>query len=105
MQLYQTQAKEKDLAWERELESDLHLLGDKTLLRQLFSNLLQNALYYTPAGGSVKVKAHRTNSKLIVVEVKDTGIGIPAQKVEHVFKSFEQVNDSFTRKEGGTGKG
>ena len=105
MQLYQTQAKEKDLAWERELESDLHLLGDKTLLRQLFSNLLQNALYYTPAGGSVKVKAHRTNSKLIVVEVKDTGIGIAPEHLDKIFERFWRVDTSRSYQTGKSGLG
>jgi signal transduction histidine kinase len=105
MQLYQTQAKEKDLAWEQELELDLHLLGDKTLLRQLFSNLLQNALYYTPAGGSVKVKAMRTNSKLIVVKVKDTGIGIAPEHLDKIFERFYQVDKSRSYQTGKSGLG
>lgn len=56
MQLYKPQAEAKQLAWQLELEPELFLLGDRLLLTQLFTNLLQNALQYTAAGDSIAVK-------------------------------------------------
>jgi signal transduction histidine kinase len=70
-------------------------------LRQVFFNLLDNALKYTPAGGSVEVRVERGAQ----VTVRDTGIGIPAEHLPHVFDRFYRVDKARTRAEGGTGLG
>lgn len=105
MQIYQPQAKEKNILWEQELESDLYLLGEKTLLGQLFSNLLQNALYYTPTDGSVKVKARRANTNLIIIKVRDTGVGIAPEHLNLIFERFWRVDKSRSYQAGKLGLG
>jgi signal transduction histidine kinase len=105
VQIYQPQAKEKNLLWQAQLEKDLYLLGDETLLRQLFTNLLQNALSYTDAGGSVIIKAESANSKSIVIKVRDTGIGIAPEHLEQIFERFWRVDKSRSYQAGRAGLG
>ena len=77
--------------------------GDPTRLRQVLSNLVSNALKFTSVGGvTVDVEA---GAKGLRINVKDTGIGIPADKVGQLFSKFVQVDASTTRRFGGTGLG
>ena len=78
--------------------------GDPTRIRQILLNLLSNAVKFTP-GGSVSVSAGINEAKQFYMEVKDTGVGIPAEKLEHIFEQFEQADTSTTRQYGGTGLG
>ncbi len=105
MQLYEPQAREKGMIWQEQLEPDLYLWGDEALLRQLFTNLLQNALYYTPGGGSVIVEASRANSKFIVIKVRDTGIGIAPEHLDQIFERFWRVDTSRSYQAGKSGLG
>ena len=105
MQLYEPQARERGLIWQERLEKELHLWGDEALLRQLFTNLLQNALYYTPAGGSVFIEASRANSKSIVIRVRDTGIGIAPEHLDQIFERFWRVDKSRSYQTGKLGLG
>ena len=86
--------------------------GDPTRIRQILTNLLSNAIKFTENGGitiSVKrgAKEKRLNDKRCVLNfsVKDTGIGIPKDKLGRIFDAFEQADTSTTRKYGGTGLG
>ncbi len=84
------------------------LLGDPLRLNQIISNLVNNAIKFTPSGSvSIKVSATKEEDALFAlkVDVIDTGIGIPADKLTDVFKSFTQSSTSTTRKYGGTGLG
>lgn len=84
------------------------LLGDPLRLNQIISNLVNNAIKFTSSGGvQIKVNGKQNEQQIfeLQVEVTDTGIGIPADKLEEVFKSFTQSNTSTTRKYGGTGLG
>ncbi len=78
--------------------------GDPIHLRRVFDNLLSNAIKFTPAGGVVSVRLARTGIRL-VLEVTDTGIGIPPDQLERVFERFYQVDGSTTRRYGGVGLG
>jgi PAS domain S-box-containing protein len=78
--------------------------GDRTRLVQVFSNLLQNAHKYTPQGGSIAVELLRVQSDL-VVQVVDTGIGIPPKMLDEIFDLFAQVHPSDQRARGGLGIG
>ena len=69
----------------------LSVLGDRDRLRQVFANLLSNAAKFTPGEGSVWVKLER-NANFALVSVKDTGIGIPPERLKHVFEMFAQVH-------------
>ncbi len=84
------------------------VVGDPTRLGQVFINLLGNAIKFTEEGQIVlrTVFVSETDDDVdIQFEVSDTGIGIPPEKKEAIFKSFEQVDSSLTRKFGGTGLG
>ncbi|WP_165064960.1 heavy metal sensor histidine kinase [Paludisphaera rhizosphaerae] len=78
--------------------------GDSDLLRQVFDNLIENALKYTPAGGAVTIRGHNDDSRA-VFEVSDTGVGIPADSLPRVFDRFYRVDASRSRRTGGTGLG
>ncbi len=82
------------------------IYGDVTRLRQVVVNLLSNAVKFTADGEIVlDVCPAEDGSELIQFSVKDTGIGIPEDRMNRLFKSFSQVDSSTTRKFGGTGLG
>jgi len=78
--------------------------GDPTRLRQIFNNLIGNANKFTQ-NGSITVRARRSAPNRAWFEIEDTGIGIPKDKLEHIFGTFTQVDASTTRQFGGTGLG
>jgi len=79
------------------------ILGDKIRLQQLFTNLIDNAIKYTPKG-SIQVTLERDNGN-VIVKIKDTGIGIPKEEQENIFKRFYRVDKSRSRETGGVGLG
>jgi signal transduction histidine kinase len=79
-------------------------LADRERLGWVMHQLLDNAIKFTPAGGSVRVVA-ATEARAIRVEVIDTGIGIPPERRQEVFEPFHQLDGSPTRRYGGTGLG
>jgi two-component system heavy metal sensor histidine kinase CusS len=78
--------------------------GDAARLRQVFYNLLDNAIKYTPENGEIEVRLERRGSEAIIV-LRDTGLGIPAEHLPHVFERFYRVDKARSRAEGGTGLG
>jgi heavy metal sensor kinase len=85
-------------------EALLTVRGDEVRLRQVFYNLLDNAIKYTAACGEIEVDLeHRVGEAIIAL--RDTGIGIPAEHLPHVFERFYRVDKARTRAEGGTGLG
>lgn len=108
--LYQPLAGRKALQLTHSLAPALptHVRGDRTRLRQVLSNLLANAVKFTSEGRvdvTVAVR-EREGAKLMVdIAVRDTGIGIPANRLDRLFKAFSQVDSSTTRQFGGTGLG
>jgi signal transduction histidine kinase len=88
----------------RGFEGELPLVQvDAEKLRQIVTNLLSNAAKFT-AAGKIELSAHVGNGQFEVA-VRDTGIGIPADKLEAIFEEFEQADVSSTRVYGGTGLG
>jgi two-component system heavy metal sensor histidine kinase CusS len=85
-------------------EGPVVIAGDEGRLRQVFINVLDNALKYTPEGGSVTVRIGRRGPGALVA-VEDTGIGIPPEHVPKVFDRFYRVDKARSREEGGTGLG
>jgi two-component system sensor histidine kinase/response regulator len=86
------------------------VVGDALRLRQVLINLVSNAVKFTERGeiqvGVVQLRKDRVTGEIeLAFEVRDTGIGIPAEKIDILFKSFSQVDSSTTRKYGGTGLG
>ena len=95
---------EKGLSFQLGQPQDLLLKGDEARLRELFMNLLDNAIIYTPSRGTVSVSLRREGQTAVVV-VKDTGVGIPAEDIPFIFERFYRVDKSRSRAEGGTGLG
>ncbi|MBX6362783.1 MAG: PAS domain S-box protein [Gemmatimonadetes bacterium] len=83
---------------------DLVVLADRDKLEQILLNLLSNAVKFTPAGGHIEVAASRQGDKA-AIRVTDTGVGIPADKLEAVFEPFVQVRPAPSGGPGGTGLG
>jgi PAS domain S-box-containing protein len=104
------QAKEKKISLEYSIDEKLNriLLGDPVRLNQILINLISNAVKFTHRGSiHVNCSIERQQKGLcwVRVEVKDTGIGIPAEKLNTIFESFSQADASVTRKYGGSGLG
>ncbi len=99
------QMEKKGLSWRTEGVADLpDLWTDEGRLEQILLNILGNAVKFTERGG-VTVRGRRGAEDRVVVEVQDTGIGIPASALSHIFEAFRQANGTTTRKYGGTGLG
>lgn len=80
------------------------LVGEPVQLRRLFTNLIENALHYTPSGGVVEIKTSHAGSHLYV-NVQDTGVGIAPEQIEHVFDRFWRADRSRSYHAGGAGLG
>ncbi|HET6203201.1 MAG TPA: ATP-binding protein [Planctomycetota bacterium] len=85
-------------------ERPLTVLGNARRLEQAFANLLENAIKYTPARGSVTARG-RNREREVAVEIEDTGIGIPAASLPRIFERFYRVDAGRSRETGGTGLG
>jgi PAS domain S-box-containing protein len=97
-----------DLAYQLDPEVPHALIGDVTRLRQVLANLLSNAVKFTPSGEVVvRMRATPTADDLVGlhVSVQDTGIGIPDDRMDRLFRAFSQIDASTTRQYGGTGLG
>jgi signal transduction histidine kinase/ActR/RegA family two-component response regulator len=86
------------------IDLETPVLGDRERLHQVVANLLANAVKFTPAGGRVDVRLHRAG-KDVELNVSDTGDGITAEELPHIFDRFHQVDRSSTRRHGGLGLG
>ena len=87
-----------------ESEPGVAVRGDRARLKQVIVNLLDNAIKYTPDGGQVTLRVKREGAHA-VLDVADTGIGIPAEALPHVFERFFRVDGSRSREQGGAGLG
>lgn len=114
IQTFDFQAKEKGIALRLEQDPELPqwTKTDPTRLRQVLSNLLSNAIKFTGSGEVclrvrllAEEREENETSYLLQFEVEDTGIGIPAEKVDTIFEQFTQASSDTTRKYGGTGLG
>src|SRR5690606_1537038 len=103
--LIEPQARSKGIVLDAaDCPSDLTVRADADKLRQIVINLLSNAVKFTDAGGRIDV-ACRPNGDRVYISVRDTGIGIPAERLESIFEPFVQVRADLTRTAEGTGLG
>jgi two-component system phosphate regulon sensor histidine kinase PhoR len=100
-------AKSLSLSLEIDLQDEQTLVcADEEALRQIFDNLIDNAVKYTPEGGRVSVSCRISDdAQAVLVEVSDTGIGIPREDLPRVFERFYRVDKARSRELGGTGLG
>lgn len=105
MRITSSLANEKRIALHIEPDSDKDVVitADRTRLRQVLINLVNNSIKFTNTG-YVSVMTVRDESN-VILKVKDTGVGIPPAELESIFQEFTQVDTSTTRKVGGTGLG
>ena len=96
--------KEKGLSLQLGKTKDLVVNGDEARLRELFMNILGNAIRYTPAHGTISVSLRR-EGQMAIVAITDTGIGIPAEDIPFIFERFYRGDKSRSRAEGGSGLG
>lgn len=101
---YTPQAIAQQLQLSSRGEASILLKADPDLLRQAIVNLISNALKYTPAGGTVELNL-AVQSNYAILEIQDTGIGIPAADLPQVFDRFYRVDTARTRQTGGFGLG
>ncbi len=85
-------------------DSLLYVMGDEEQLLRLFSNLIANGIKYTPPGGEISLIV-KTNNNDVIIEVKDTGIGIAPQEQQAIFDRFYRINSDRSRNTGGAGLG
>jgi two-component system, OmpR family, sensor histidine kinase SenX3 len=100
-------ARKKNIAlqWKRFGKATQYTVqGDETQLTSMFTNLVDNAVKYTPPGGRVEVTGGFEGSE-IVIRVSDTGIGIPEGKLPRIFERFYRVDKARSKETGGTGLG
>jgi len=110
----QASTRKIELVYDIDPAVPLRLIGDANRLRQVLTNLVNNAIKFTPSGSvSIEVALDlssdptllRPRHRMVSIAVRDTGIGIPADRLDRLFKPFSQVDSSITRKYGGTGLG
>ena len=102
--LYKPQAKAKQIELKAKIPNNLWFIGDEAKLARAFTNLIQNAIQYTPARGKIEVSGERLNRELKVT-VADTGIGISPKHLERVFDRLWRADISRSYHKGGSGLG
>ena len=98
-------AEEKEISLQLDCPADLpSILANRQNMEEVFSNLVTNAIKYSPAGATITISATKEN-KYLKIQVTDTGFGIPGEDLEKIFTRFYRVKDSNTRQIQGTGLG
>jgi two-component system phosphate regulon sensor histidine kinase PhoR len=104
--IMELKAREKKLSVEKNIPESLPLLrADRDRMTQIFLNVLDNAVKFTPEGGTVRIEAAETGRDDVVVKIADTGIGIPRDEVVRLGERFYRVDKTRSRELGGTGLG
>jgi heavy metal sensor kinase len=97
-------AEDRNITVTRDPGQPVHVMGDRARLKQVVVNLIDNAVKYTPPGGSVRLKVYKDPGHGII-EVVDTGMGIPPEAVPLVFERFFRVDRERSSGDGGAGLG
>jgi len=106
--IYRAEEKELGLVFQNAIPGELVLKGDPYRLTQVLNNLLSNALKFTQAGHiyiTTAIRERKEDTVIIEIAIRDTGIGISADRIENIFEPFEQADGTISRKYGGTGLG
>lgn len=101
-ELYEALAEDKEQSLTLDIDADVELTGDRDLLFQTLCNLVDNAIKYTPEGGSIELKLKQDN-KACHIDVADSGIGIPEEEQDKVFNRFYRVAKSRSQPGNGLG--
>lgn len=104
MQRLKRRAESRGISLSSDVEKGAYVKGSESLLDEMITNLIDNAIKYTDKGGWAKVSV-KNDENSVVLTVSDNGIGIPEEDKEHVFERFYRVDKSRSRVSGGTGLG
>lgn len=103
--ILEVKAKEKDIHLEfQKASKDLYVFADNSRVKQIFINLINNALAYTQAGDTVKISVEDANEE-VEIKVADTGIGMDEEELPRIFERFYRIDKARSRNSGGTGLG
>ncbi len=102
--ILQEKADQKRMTLQKKISGDTTIEADPHRIKQILINLINNAILYTPEGGSVFVR-FREQVETVILEVEDTGIGISKKELPRVFERFYRVDRARSRNSGGTGLG
>jgi heavy metal sensor kinase len=102
-ELFRSPAEDKDLRLVCDVPGNFNISGDNRMIQRMIANLLDNAIKYTPAGGSVEVTVNTGNNGAVAIAVKDSGSGISENDIPHIFERFYRCDPS--RSEAGIGLG
>ncbi len=106
VRICQDESEQKEVPIHLELTAQKHIVrADPARLRQVFWNLLRNAIKFTPPHGSITIRTHNNSDGLFLASVQDTGIGMEPPALEKVFRPFEQGDSSISGRFGGMGLG
>jgi two-component system phosphate regulon sensor histidine kinase PhoR len=100
----QVKAEAKSITLEKTMPGGLSASAERAAVEQILTNLVENAIKYTPSGGKVSVSAE-TRGQRTRITVADTGPGIPSEHLPRLFERFYRVDDARSRDIGGTGLG
>ncbi|BDG47014.1 MULTISPECIES: HAMP domain-containing sensor histidine kinase [Parageobacillus] len=102
---YEPFLRKKQIALAVELDHDIILEGDADRLEQVVQNLLDNAVRYTPTAGKINIQLRKVNAMSCQLIIRDSGKGVPKEKLAFLGQRFFRADQARTRKEGGTGLG
>ena len=105
VKLFINALKSKQISLTRHIEEDCFTYADKHMINTVVRNLLSNAIKFTPEEGKISLKTAKSANNKILFQITDNGIGIEADKLEHLFNLNIQNNTNGTNKESGTGLG
>ena len=96
---------QRRMAMHIEVDADLTITGDATLIYSIFRNLTDNAIAYAGEDTEIIVRCYRTDPKTAYFSFRDTGLGVPPQHIDRIFERFYRVDEGRSRATGGTGLG
>jgi len=103
--LLSEQLKTKNISYSSNIADNCQIiLADRSQIERVFINLLSNALKFTPQNGKININTNCSN-KIVQIDVKDTGFGIPEEAQEHIFEEFYRVDNTINQEVKGTGLG
>jgi signal transduction histidine kinase len=102
-ELFQSPAEDKDIRLVCDVRGNFGISGDNRMIQRMIANLLDNAIKYTPAGGSIEVTISTGTNDAVAIAVKDTGVGISEKDMPRIFERFYRCDPS--RSEAGIGLG
>ena len=97
-------AQNKKIALKAQLTEETIIFGEESKISRLLSNLIHNAIQYTPEGGTISIELYKQN-RFALIKIKDTGIGIAEEQLPYIFDRFWRADKARSRREGGTGLG